>query len=109
MASNEVSVFRLHFQLLSEFENYNLIVGNGNIETLNKEDGYMQINGMSIKSNSTEAINSSLQVDNKTGWIIEGKINELMSGSMEVKDNPKFPGTVKQTISVSIEMRYSSK
>jgi len=64
---------------------------------------------MLIKSNSTEAINTSLQVDSKTGWIIEGKINELISGNTEVKDKPKLAGGIKQTISVSIEMTYSSK
>jgi hypothetical protein len=96
------------YQLKDKFENYNLIVGNGNIEIPN-EDGYTQINGMLMKSNSTDAINKSLQVDSKTGWIIKGKINESMSGKTEVKDDPNLPAGVKQTMTTSIEITYSSQ
>lgn len=87
-------------------ENYNLIIGNGIIESLNEEE---QMNGMPIKSNLTGTINSSLKVDTKTGWIEEGTINELILQNNQVKDNPKLPGGIKQTISISTEMTYSSK
>jgi hypothetical protein len=107
-ASKVKETFVSTYQLKDKFENYNLIVGNGNIEIPN-EDGYTQINGMLMKSNSTDAINKSLQVDSKTGWIIKGKINESMSGKTEVKDDPNLPAGVKQTMTTSIEITYSSQ
>lgn len=96
------------FELKDEGENYNLIIGNGKIETLNK-DAYTQINGMPTKYDLTGTLNSSLKVDNKTGWIIEAKINELISGTTEIKDNPNLPGGMTIPMSISTDMIYSSK
>src|SRR6185437_1447641 len=96
------------FELKDKVENYNLIIGNGNIETL-KKDAYTQVNGMPAKYNLTGTLNSSLKVDNKTGWIIEGKINELISGTVEIKDNPNLPGGMSIPMSISAENTYSSK
>lgn len=96
------------FELKDKVENYNLIIGNGNIETLNK-DAYTQVNGMPAKYNLTGTLNSSLKVDNKTGWIIEGKIKELISGTVEIKDNPNLPGGMSIPMSISAENTYSSK
>ena len=96
------------FELKDKVENYNLIIGNGNIETLSK-DAYTQVNGMPAKYNLTGTLNSSLKVDNKTGWIMEGKINELISGTVEIKDNPNLPGDMSIPMSISAENTYSSK
>ena len=96
------------FELKDNLENYNLIIGNGNIETLNK-DAYTQANGMPTKYNLTGTLNSILKVDNKTGWIIEGKVNELISGTVEIKDNPNLPGGMSIPMSISAEITYNSK
>lgn len=96
------------FELKDKVENYNLITGSGKIETLNK-DAYTQINGMPTKYDLTGTLNSSLKVDNKTGWIIEAKINELISGTTEIKDNPKLPDGMTIPMSISTDMTYSSK
>ena len=96
------------YEFKDKLENYNFIIGNGNIETLNT-NGYTQINGMPTIYNLIDTINSSLQVDNKTGWIIQEEISELTSESSEIKDNPKLPGGKKMTMSVSKVMTHSSK
>jgi hypothetical protein len=96
------------FELKDGTENYNLIIGNGKLETLDK-DAYIQINGMPTKYNLTGTMNSSLKVNNKTGWIIEAKINQVMTGNVEIKDNPNLPGGLTIPMSFETEMIYSSK
>lgn len=106
--SNKADTLITTYEFKDKAENYILITGNGNNEALNT-DGQTQMNGMPMKYNLADSINSSLQVDSKTGWIIEGKINELTSESSEIKDNPKMPGGKKTAMSVSKEMTFSSK
>lgn len=96
------------YELKGKFGSYNLIVGNGNIETP-KEDDYKPINGMLIKHNQTETVSSSFQVDSKTGWIIDAKIKDVISGNTEMKPNPKLPKGMTQKMSVLMELMYSSK
>ena len=59
------------------------------------------------KSNSKEDIHTSLQVDRKTGWLINGKINELISATIETKDTPQSPGRIEKVMTSSIELKYS--
>ncbi|MBP6386788.1 MAG: hypothetical protein KA313_03775 [Pseudarcicella sp.] len=88
------------YEFKDKIENYKLIVGNGKLETT-ENDAYIQINGMPTRYNLKGTINTTLKVDDKTGWIIESKITQLMSGNVEIKDNPKLPGGM--IIPMSIE------
>ena len=89
-------------------ESYHVITGTGNTKTV-QQDGYRQMDGMQVKANMADSISSNFKVDSKTGWITEGTINEVMSGNSDIKDNPKFPGGLKQTVSFLKEITYSSK
>jgi len=89
-------------------ESYNVITGTGNTKTV-QQDGYRQMDSMQEKADMTDSIHSNLKVDSKTGWITEGTINEVMSGSTDIKNNPKFPGGLQQTASFLKEITYSSK
>lgn len=95
------------FELKDKIENYNLIVGNGKIETLDKDE-YKQINGMPAKYNLKGIMNSILKVDNKTGWIVDAKITQSISGNAEIKDNLKLPGGMIILMSFVTDIIYNS-
>lgn len=96
------------FEFKDKTENYNLLVGNGKISTLDK-DAYNQINGMPTRYDLTGTMNSTIKVDTKSGWIIEGKITQLFTGKVEIKDNQKLPGGMTIPMSVESEINYTSK
>jgi hypothetical protein len=96
------------YEFKGKIENYNLIIGNGKFETLDK-DAYTQINGMPVRYDLTGTMNSTLKVDVKTGWIIDAKVNQSMSGNAEIKDNPNLPGGLTIPMSFESIMTYSSK
>jgi hypothetical protein len=108
LESKKADTFMTNYEFKEDAENYKLLIGNGNDETLNT-DGYTEINGMPTKYNITDTTNSIIKVDKNTGWIIEGKINELTSEKTEIKDNPKVPGGKKMTMSISKELMFNSK
>ncbi len=96
------------YEFKDKAENYNLIVGTGKFETLDK-DAYTQISGMPARYNLTGTMHSTLKIDNKTGWIIDAKVNQLMSGTAQIKDNPKLPGGLIIPMSFESNMSYISK
>ena len=96
------------FELKDKTESYNLIVGKGKIMTLDK-DAYTQVNGMPTQYNLSGTMNSNLKVDPNTGWIIEAKVNQLIAGNVEIKDNPNLPGGMITPMSFEHVMNYSSK
>ncbi|HTS43010.1 MAG TPA: DUF6263 family protein [Puia sp.] len=96
------------FQYKEHTDKFNLIIGKGKIKTDDK-DAYIQSNGMPIKYNLTGNMNSTIKVDNKTGWVIESKVIEAVSGTAEIKDNPKVPGGLIIPMSIDTEMTYGSK
>jgi len=108
LESGMAAVLTTTFELKDRSENYNLIIGKGQIETADK-DAYIQVNGMPTKYNLTGTMNSTLKVDNKTGWLLESKINQSIAGNAEIKDNPKLPGGLIIPMSIETEMTYSSE
>ena len=96
------------FEYKERADNYNLIIGNGKIETANK-DAYIESDGMQLKYNLTGKMNSIIKVDRATGWIIESKINQNISGTAEIKDNPKLPGGLTIPMTIETEMIFHSK
>jgi hypothetical protein len=97
---------RTTYQYTEAADNYNMITGNGKMETADK-DAYIQVNGMPVKYNLSGTINSTIKVDNKTGWIIESKIGQNISGSAEIKDNPNLPGGLTIPMVFESKMTYS--
>jgi len=96
------------FEYKEKADSYNLIIGRGKIKTADK-DAYIQSNGMPIKYNLTGNMNSEIKVDNKTGWIIESKVNQTITGTAEIKDSPKTPGGLTIPMTIETEMTFSSK
>jgi hypothetical protein len=95
------------FQYVEAADNYNIITGSGKIETADK-DAYIQVNGMPVKYDLSGTMNSTIKVDNETGWVIESKINEKINGSAQIKDNPKLPGGLTIPMIFETKMIYSN-
>lgn len=108
LESGMAAILTTTFEFKNKSDNYDLIIGEGKIETADK-DAYFQINGMPTKYNLTGTMNSTLKVDNKTGWLIESKINQRITGNAEIKDNPKLPGGLLIPMSIETEMNSSSE
>ncbi len=67
------------------------IEGTSQISTENK-DAYIEANGMPTRYNLTGTMRTSYKLDPQSNWIIEGKIEQEISGEVQIKDNPNLPG-----------------
>jgi hypothetical protein len=103
MAANVVTTY----ELKESGEAYNMIIGNATIETADK-DAYIQTNGMPLKYNLTGTMTSTIKIDKKTGWVIDSKTIQVMSGTAEIKDNPKMPGGMIIPMKSETEMTITS-
>lgn len=70
-----------------------LIDGITEISTEDK-DAYMDVNGMPTRYNLSGKMKTSYKVDPQTNWIIEGTIEQEMSGDVQIQDNPSLPGGI---------------
>ncbi|MGN6248497.1 MAG: DUF6263 family protein, partial [Ginsengibacter sp.] len=86
-AGNETSVYELKGISDSTF----LIEGTGTVKTEDK-DAYIQSNGMPLKYNLKGTSISNIEIDKKTGWIVNAEIDQKVDGTIDIKDNPKLPG-----------------
>nr|WP_068892792.1 DUF6263 family protein [Pedobacter panaciterrae] len=76
---------------LDEITPTEFVVSGNSILTTTNKDTYVETNGMQLKHNLAGTMNSVIKIDKKTGWIIEGKINQSIKGNMEIKANDKVP------------------
>ena len=53
---------------------------------------YTEMNGMPMKYNVNGTSEYVLKIDKESGWIAEARINQVIKGNVEIKDNPKMPG-----------------
>jgi hypothetical protein len=102
MSANIVSTY----QLKEANDSYCLISGTSTIETVNK-DTYTESNGMPIKFNLSGTITSDIKINKKSGWVIESKINEIIKGTTQIKDNPKVPGGMTIPMTINSEMKIT--
>ncbi len=77
---------------LSKFDKENVIVeGVSKIVTEDKE-AYVDVNGMPVKYNLSGTMKSTFKLDPISNWILEGTVEQEISGNVEIKDNPNIPG-----------------
>jgi hypothetical protein len=53
---------------------------------------YTEMNGMPMKYNVNGTSQYEVKIDKESGWIAEARINQVIKGNVEIKDNPKLPG-----------------
>lgn len=85
-----------------------VIHGEANIETAQKDD-FKEVNGMPMKYNMTGTMVADIKADKATGWITESKTRQMISGTVEIKDNPKVPGGITFPMSVVNESVTTDK
>ncbi len=74
------------------------------------KDDYKEANGLPMKFiNVTGASTIDLKLDKATGWINEEKAIIMITGTIDVKDNPKAPGGMTIPMTVSGETTISNK
>lgn len=66
-------------------------------------------NGLPIKYNLAGTMNSVIKIDKKTGWIVEGKINQSIKGNIEIKANDKMPEGVIAPMEMTSELIFTDK
>lgn len=82
--------------------NYVLIKGNSKVKTVDTDE-YMESNGMEMKIDLTGNMVSEIKIDPKTGWTIEAKINQNLSGDTVVKPNAQLPDGMTIPMSMKTE------
>lgn len=85
-----------------------VIHGDARIST-NPNDNYKEVNGMPMKYNMTGTMTSDIKADKITGWISESKTKQMISGTVEIKDNTKVPGGITFPMSVVNESVTTDK
>ena len=85
-----------------------VIHGDGRIESAGNGD-FKQVNGMPMKYHVTGTMIADIKADKTTGWVSESKIKQTLSGSVEIKDNPKIPGGIVFPMSVLNETVSTDK
>jgi uncharacterized protein YidB (DUF937 family) len=78
------------YQLQDITDTYYLIHGDSKINTL--KDKESQVNGMPVTYNLNGTIVSDIKADKKTGWVMEAKLKQDISGSFTIKPNERVPG-----------------
>lgn len=82
------------YQLQDITGDYYQIHGDAKITTANS-DNVSQINGMPVKYDLSGTLTTDIKADKKTGWVIEEKLKQDVSGNINIQDNPKIPGGMK--------------
>lgn len=70
-----------------------IIEGTSQISTEDK-DAYVDVNGMPTRYNLTGKMKSSYKLDPESNWVVEGKIEQEISGDAHIKDSPNLPGGI---------------
>ena len=82
------------YQLQDVTDTYYQIHGDARITTANAGQT-SQVNGMPVKYDLSGTLTSDIKADKKTGWVIEEKLKQDVSGNIDIQDNPKIPGGMK--------------
>jgi len=56
------------------------------------KDKFIETNGMPVRNNLNGGMLADLVIDKTTGWVKQSSITQSITGTTEVKDNPKMPG-----------------
>ncbi|MEZ2334059.1 DUF6263 family protein [Mucilaginibacter sp. RCC_168] len=85
-----------------------VIHGEGTLATDASAD-FKQVSNMPMKYNMTGTMTADIKADKVTGWISESKSKQVISGTVDIKDNPKVPGGVSFPMSVVNESVTTDK
>ena len=95
------------YELKEIMPDYFVISGQSSINTLSKE--YIQKSGMDMRYDLKGTMTAEIKIDKNTGWIIESKMNQGISGIMEIKDNERMPGGMKIPMKLDNKITVTDK
>jgi len=84
------------------------IRGEGTI-TSEKDMKPVDMNGMPARYDLNGSVQSEIKIDQKTGWINEVKLKQLIEENIEILDNPKVPGGMTVPMMFTIGMTVTGK
>ncbi|MBS1529797.1 MAG: hypothetical protein JSU01_05790 [Bacteroidetes bacterium] len=87
MQTKMSTTFRLNEVTASAY-----MVHGESVITPQNANSYTEMNGMPMKYNVNGTSQYDLKIDRESGWIAEARINQVIKGNVEIKDNPKMPG-----------------
>jgi len=87
MQTKMTTIFTLNQVTASAY----MVHGESIISPQNGND-YTEMNGMPMKYTVNGTSQYDLKIDKESGWIAEARINQVIKGNVEIKDNPKLPG-----------------
>jgi len=90
MSANIVTIY----QLQDITDTYYQIHGDAKITTASN-GAVSQINGMPVKYDLGGTLITDIKVDKKTGWVVQEKLIQDVSGNIDIQDNPTMPGGAK--------------
>lgn len=90
LASGFVADMASTYKLMKKNPGDFQIAGDSKIQTVDK-DALVETNGMKMSYDLSGKLVSEIRIDAKTGWIIEAKINQEISGQANIKENPQLP------------------
>lgn len=96
------------YQLKDISDSYFQIIGNSTVETADK-DAYIELNGMPMKYDMDGTMISDIKIDRETGWVLSAKINQSISGTSSIKENPQMPNGLVIPMTMNTEMIISNK
>lgn len=69
---------------------------------------FVEMNGMSIKTDIVGNVNASMKVNRKTGWVEESASNMSLKGSISIQANDKLPDGMTIPMEISGKSTFSS-
>lgn len=94
------------FILAEVNDDYIMVEGESRMYTEGKE-AYQEINGMKATFDLSGKVISTYKLDPETNWVIEGSIDQEMSGEVDIADNPQLPGGITFPMSIKTEMKVT--
>lgn len=84
----------------------NLVSGKGIVNSTNKDE-YLNKNGIEMKFDLAGEVDYNIKLDERTGWVLEAKINQKINGQANTKPNDQMPDalTIPMKISNTTEIR----
>ena len=84
------------------------IEGTSQIITENK-DAYVEVNGMPTRYDLVGKMKTSYKLDPQSNWIVEGRIEQEISGDVQIKDNPNLPGGMSIPMIIKNDMTIGNR
>jgi len=90
------------YKILEYSDKYCTIIGKSKLESIKNQD-FTELNDLMLKFEVTGTMESKIKIDSNTGWIIEAKINQQITGNTLINKSTTFPEGVTVPTEMLIE------